>query len=329
MLLNIQKQIVRFLASLPSFVVGWLGGSPHIVDGQVLDPRFNMLNKLFPSRDKVPYDIQALRRDTDQRGGWLCLDSFDGIYVEDVDLEEGTRSVPVRIYFGASGVDTSTSGCPTVLYFHGGGHIAGSIESHDQVCRRLACRASCKVISVGYRLAPENKFPAGIEDAFFVFDYLYQHATKYGVDKHRIALMGDSAGANVAAVVAQRCARTDRNPCFQVLVAPWLDMTYQKQRRSYTSFGKGYVLELEGLKWFSEEYLAGGDSADPLVSPILGDVSGVASTAVLVAEFDPLRDEGLEYADKLRASGVDVDLYFYGGLPHAFLNMAGYLEEAD
>ena len=185
-----------------------------------------------------------------------------------------------------------------MAYFHGGGWVLGSIETHDHIARGLAAGSGCAVLSVDYRLAPEHPFPAGLDDAFTVSTWVQEHASSLGCDPERLAIGGDSAGANLAAVVTQ----SGRFPFrFQLLVYPVTDV--RGGTTSYEELAEGFGLTSEGMRWFLEHYLSGAEGApnDPRVSPLLADDSAFAAsprTLVITAELDPLRDEGEAYAER-------------------------------
>ena len=214
-----------------------------------------------------------------------------------------------------------------MAYFHGGGWVLGSIETHDHIARGLAAGSGCAVLSVDYRLAPEHPFPAGLDDAFTVSTWVQEHASSLGCDPERLAIGGDSAGANLAAVVTQ----SGRFPFrFQLLVYPVTDV--RGGTTSYEELAEGFGLTSEGMRWFLEHYLSGAEGApnDPRVSPLLADDSAFAAsprTLVITAELDPLRDEGEAYAERLRAVGVAAETTRYDGMIHAFFSLGAFLSD--
>jgi acetyl esterase len=216
---------------------------------------------------------------------------------------------------------------PALIYYHGGGHCIGSLNTHRLACRQLSVAARCVVIAVDYRLAPEHKFPTGINDCLAVFDGVVQRSEEFGVAPEKIAVGGDSAGANISAVVAQQRKEPEYSPCFQLLIVPWLDLS--KQARSYELFEKGFQLDKYTMEWYTNHYLVRPeDSLNPMASPALGEVEGVCPAAVIVAGFDPLRDEGLEYGNRLLAAGVDTTVRLHEGLIHPFMNFSGHVPVA-
>ena len=209
---------------------------------------------------------------------------------------------------------------PLLVFYHGGGQAIGDIDTHDDLCRLICRDGGVHVLSVDYRLAPEHKAPAGNDDAFAAFRWALDHAGELGADADRVAVGGDSAGGNHAALVSQR-ARNEkvRLPALQLLLYPVTN--YRDETRSQTLFGSGYFLTKRDLRWFRDKYLDGSelDASDPRVSPGLADdFSGLPPALVLTAGFDPLRDEGRQYADALRAAGVPVDYRMFGSLVHGF-----------
>jgi acetyl esterase len=210
---------------------------------------------------------------------------------------------------------------PLLLFFHGGGFSIGDIETHDGLCRLLCRDAGVHVLSVDYRLAPEHKAPAALQDSYAAYRWALEHATELGADPTRIAVGGDSAGGNLATVVSQQ-ARNDgvQLPTLQLLLYP---ATQFGETRSMTLFADGYYLEKDDMHWCRDQFLGGAqvDAADARVSPLLADdLSGLPPALVLTAGFDPLRDEGRQYADAMRAAGVTVDYREFGPLVHGFAN---------
>ena len=214
-----------------------------------------------------------------------------------------------------------------LVYLHGGGWVIGSIDSHDQVCRRLANGSGHAVLSVGYRLAPEHPFPAPLEDAVAATRWAYAHAEQLGCRADRLAVGGDSAGANLAIAVAQL------GPVplvYQLLVYPVTDCT--QAQPSYTENAEGPFLTRAAMSWFIQHYLAGdaGSPTDPRVSPLLAADHVLAATPpamVITAQFDPLRDEGDAYAIRLAELGVPTSHVRFGGMFHAFFSLGDFLDD--
>jgi acetyl esterase len=216
---------------------------------------------------------------------------------------------------------------PALMFFHGGGFVICNLDTHDRLCRSLANASGCAVVSVDYRLAPEHKYPAAVDDAYAATRYVAEHAAEFGIDPNRIAVGGDSAGGNLAAVVSL-LARDRGGPRlkFQLLIYPLVD--FEDKSPSMRQFGQGdHFLSIEGLDWFKETYLARADAArEPSVSPMNAtDFRGLPPAMVITAECDPLRDQGEAYARKLEAAGVRVELKRYEGMIHPFLSLAGII----
>jgi acetyl esterase/lipase len=225
--------------------------------------------------------------------------------------------IPVRIF-----TPTGNGPFPLVVYFHSGGWVLGTLDSYDRLCRSIANGARCIVIAVGYRLAPDHKFPAAPEDCFAATRWVAEHASEIDGDNTRMAVVGDSAGGNLAAVVSLM-ARDRDGPSlvYQAMVYPILDL--RMQTLSYIDNADGPMLTREDMIWFRGHYLASdADIVNPLVSPLLAsDLSGLPPALLVTAEYDPLRDEGEMYGDRLRQTGVPVTMRRYDGLAHGFMGV--------
>jgi len=217
---------------------------------------------------------------------------------------------------------------PTLIYYHGGGFVIGTIETHDSTCRRLANKSRCQVISIDYRLSPEHPFPAPIDDGIAAFRYVRDNAVALGADAARLAVGGDSAGGAVAAVVCQamRDAK-EAGPAFQMLIYPATDSS--KESGSRKSFAEGYFLTKSLMDWFWKAYVpADTDLADLRLSPLLAkDFTGLPPAFVLTAGYDPLRDEGRAYADRLIDAGVKTTYVNYPGTIHGFFSLTRFLKQ--
>ncbi|MBI5505891.1 MAG: alpha/beta hydrolase [Deltaproteobacteria bacterium] len=237
--------------------------------------------------------------------------------------------IALRIYVPRTGKAPH----PVLVYYHGGGWVIGSPDTHDVPARCLAERSACIVISVDYRLAPEHKFPGPFEDAMASFAWAAANAASFGGDPSRIAVGGDSAGGNLAAAVAQQTSLTGRRvPDFQLLVYPVTDLGAES--RSYELFADGFYLTRPLMRWFRDHYLPDSTPAsawgeDPRVSPLRApNLAGLPPACVMTAGFDPLRNEGKAYAERLLEAGVAVDYRNYPTLIHGFLSMAGVIGPA-
>ncbi len=214
---------------------------------------------------------------------------------------------------------------PLLVYYHGGGFTYGDLDTHDEVCRILCRHAGAHVLAVDYRLAPEHLFPAAVEDARAALGWAYANASQLGADPRRIGVAGDSAGGNLAAVVAQLAARDGGPaPVLQLLIYPVTDFT--TRRRSRELYGEGFLLTNAEMDWFETNYLgaAGAEASDPRASPLLAaDLSGLAPAFIVTASFDPLRDEGEDYASALSNAGTPTLLRRFPGFIHAFIGATG------
>jgi acetyl esterase len=243
-------------------------------------------------------------------------------------VAEGTHApIPLRVYRPAGVPDTTR--LPAYVYFHGGGWVIGDVNTHDVVCRQLTAASGASVVSVDYRLAPEHKFPAAADDAWAATRWVVAHAAELGLDGQRLAVGGDSAGGNLAAVVALM-ARDAGGPAIalQVLIYPVTDV--MRETRTYADFADGYMLTRDSMRWFIAHYLASkADAADWRVSPLRApSLAGLPPALIVTAGFDPLRDEGEQYAGRLRDAGNMVDYACYGGMVHGFLGMGKLLDTA-
>jgi acetyl esterase len=244
--------------------------------------------------------------------------------VRDILVPGPVGKLPVRIYDPDPG-----KALPLLVYFHGGGWVIGDIEVVDRPCRALANAAHCVVASVNYRLSPETKFPGPVEDCYAATSWLAAHAAELGADPARVAVSGDSAGGNLSAAVALM-ARDRNGPklAFQLLIYPVTAPAKGTTFASYTENAENYLLTRAAMEWFWDHYLdAEAEGRNPYASPLFAaDHGRLPPAMVITAEFDPLRDEGMAYARKLREAGVDVKTSHYEGLIHGFFWMAGVID---
>jgi len=245
--------------------------------------------------------------------------------VEDRALDVGGRTLPVRIY-RPDGVGDGPA--PTLVFYHGGGFVIGSLSSHDRDCRALANRGACQVIAVDYRLAPEHPFPAAPEDAMAALDAVVAQAADLGVDAGHLAVGGDSAGGNLAAVAALHARDAGIPLRLQLLIYPAVAGA-EHEFASRAENGSGYMLDTEMVEWFMKAYFPEGIPIDWRAAPMLAaDHHGLAPALVITAEYDPLRDEGEAYAKLLEAAGVPAKATRYDGLVHGFFGMGALVPAA-
>ena len=245
--------------------------------------------------------------------------------VEDGSIPGPGGDLPVRIYRP----DLNAGDLPALVYFHGGGHVVGSLDTHDAVARNLCNGAGCVVMSVGYRLAPEHKFPAAAEDAYAAVRWCAAHGTEIGIDLRRMAVGGDSAGGNLAAVAALMARDAGDPPIrLQVLIYPMTDYAYDTD--SYRIYAEGYGLQSQLMRWLHNQYLRGKeDRFDWRAAPLRArDLSGLPPALVLTAQCDILHDEGEAYAERLRVAGVEVEYHECQGMIHGFFTMAPMIDDA-
>ncbi len=240
--------------------------------------------------------------------------------VVDESIEGRGGAIPIRIYFPNEKEDL-----PVIVFFHGGGFVLFGLEEHDLVCRRLCRDNEAIVVAVDYRLAPEHKFPAAVHDCYDAIVWVAANIQSYRGNAEKLAVMGDSAGGNLAAVISQM-ARDLNGPRItaQVLIYPVIDA--RQHHPSVEENAEGYILTKDLMHWFLDLYKNGEtDVLNPQMSPLLADnLSNLPPMLVQVAEFDPLRDEGIDYAEKLKVAGNHVQLTNYKGLTHTYFSMPNF-----
>jgi acetyl esterase/lipase len=260
-----------------------------------------MYRQIFAGGDLPPADVQVENRSIDGPGGAL----------------------PLRIYTprGANGAARGV-----VLYCHGGGFVLGDLDIYDSTCRTICAGSDCIVVSVDYRLAPEHPFPAAVEDCHAALAWLGAHAGEIGGDPQRLAVCGDSAGANLSAVLALIARDEGIALRYQVLLYP-VTSAQPGDLPSHTEFGEGYVLSRKAMQAFTRHYFGADKAPDWRGAPLLARrLSGLAPALVMVGSYDVLRDDGVTYANALIAAGVPTTLVEYRGLSHGFINMAAFLD---
>jgi acetyl esterase len=251
--------------------------------------------------------------------------------VEDRTIPGPGGDIPVRIYW-PKWPGTDSNPFPLVVYFHGGGWVICDLDTHDETCRTLAKGSGAVVASVDYRLAPEHRFPAAAEDAYAATVWAADHAADLGADPSRVAVAGDSAGGNLAAVVPLMARDRGGPPLrFQLLIYPVTDVSATRDDYpSKSDNGSGYFLTTEHMEWYRDKYLPEGeDGSAPYISPVrAADCAGLPPALVITAEYDPLRDEGETYARKLSEAGVPAEIERSPGMFHGFFGLSTVLDEA-
>lgn len=272
-----------------------------------------VLATLSPSTARDTYDLRAAGLESSSIIGEVINRTIPG----------PGGDLPIRVYRPHDAGDAT----PCLMFFHGGGWVIGTIDTHDLVCRALTEATNATVVSVGYRLAPEHPFPAAPNDCTAATKWVAEHGAEIGVDGTRIAVCGDSAGGNLAAVAAQDCADGPKISA-QALVYPAVDCS-NTGRDSMTRNGEGYLLTATSMEWFYDHYVTNAESRlDPRLSPLLGNLAGQPPAIVFTAEFDPLADEGQAYAEALAAAGVEVEYFQFVGQVHTFFTQVGFQDAA-
>lgn len=307
---------------MPDPIIDRLAGAPPVVrDGRVLDRRVQALihvgDRLGLTLDDADEGVVA-RRERLARAAALGMPKRMGIHVVDRMIPGPAGEIPVRIYrrFGLP------EGSPAIVYLHGGGWATGDLDTHDASCRLLADDSDCLVVSVDYRLAPEHPFPAAVDDAVAAYRWVQLNSAELSIETGRVGVMGDSAGGNLAAVIAQVTRDTDvPPPVAQCLVYPATDLLMRE--KSHELFAEGFFLSRASMEWYRAQYLPDRpDWESPLASPIeQPDLTGVAPALIITAGFDPLRDEGRRYAERLADAGVATRYRCYDDMVHGFFGM--------
>ncbi len=309
---------------LPAEARRRLAGRPIQVDGVPLDPDLQLLLRLerMTTAGTPATPVERRRRHLDVATELAGGRHPAGVHTRALVIAGtgGTPSLAARLYTPIG----LPAGSPLLVYLHGGGWVTGSLNSHEAVCRFLASGAGVRVLAVDYRLAPEHPFPAAVLDAVAAYRYACSHADELGADPSAIALGGDSAGANLAAVAAHLAVRSGEPvPAFLLLFYPPCDAVNRTASRDL--FAEGFLLTDADIVWFRDHYLpAERDHGDPRASILLADdLTGMPPTYLVTAGFDPIRDEGEEFGRRLAEAGVPVVVRRQGDLVHGFVNMLG------
>jgi acetyl esterase len=292
----------------------FLEGHRIRLGGRVMDPKAQIVGEFVKSIRK-PGDFPPLPELRQQLRTMVTLMDEPAPAlprIEDLRVPGPAGTIPARLYGPSIGTPL-----PCVAYFHGGGWVQGDLETHHGLCARLAQHAGAVVVAFDYRLAPEHKFPAAVEDCLAAYRWLRAQARELGGDPARVAVAGDSAGGNLSAVVSQLSAPTV--PTCQALIYPAVDFSFETE--SHRDMENGHVIPRDRVLWYMAQYLREDkDMADLRASPLRApSLAGQPPTLIVTAGFDPLRDEGKAYADRLRAAGVDVVYREYTGQIHAFM----------
>jgi acetyl esterase len=318
-----ESLLVSGLAKLPPRAQLLLAGGRAIrVDGQQLDPEIQLTLRLLklaarPEFEELP--VPEARAEIRREAALYSGAPLPVADVRELDVPGAEGQLSARLYLP----DGAGTPAPLLVYLHGGGWVVGDLDTHDQPCRFLAREGGVRVLAVDYRCAPEHPFPAGLEDCLAATRFALEHADQMGADPARVAVGGDSAGANLATAVARLLAlEGGPAPAFQLLIYPVTDLS--RKRESYRLFREGFFLTERQMDWYREHYLEDPESAgDPRVSPILAsDLAALPPAHVVTAGFDVLRDEGEDYARLLRDAGVRVTSTREPGMIHGFAHGA-------
>lgn len=318
-----ERRAFQALLALPPSLRRAIDRHPRLIDGNRLDPDTNVGLKIMAKLPGGEFDQMAVpdaRRALAAQSWMFAGPPIAVRETREVSIDGPGGAIPARLYLPERSAYASGP-VPLLIYFHGGGWVLGDINTHDYGCRYLCANAGVAVLNVDYRLAPEHRFPAAAEDAVAAFRWAHEHAGELGIDPERIAVGGDSAGGNLAAVVAQVTKREGGPmPAFQLLGVPVTQIG--APTRSRDLFATGYFLTKANMIWYEDHYLGDGDRTDVRASPLLADdLDGLPPAYVVVAGFDPLRDEGIAYAEKMRAAGVPVTLRVHTDAVHTMLTM--------
>ncbi|HVU00100.1 MAG TPA: alpha/beta hydrolase [Polyangiaceae bacterium] len=320
---RLEHAATRLLFQLPPAVlVALSGGRPVVVDGNTLHPEMQFL-----IRGRELIGGRPLHEGTPDEARHRMLaeairyaDDPIALVVRDFEIPGPAGQISVRHYSPLEPAGPR----PLLVFFHGGAFVVGDLDSHDEPCRVLCHEANVNVLAVMYRRAPENPFPAAIDDAFAAFRWAKEHASELSADPSRIGVGGDSAGGNLSAVVSQLGREAGVSPAFQLLVYPAVDRTTRYP--SLELFQRGFFLTAEDIAWADSSYMGTRTElrADPRISPLRAtSLANLCPAATFTAGFDPLRDEGEAYAEALSRAGVPSTVRRFSGLIHGFFNMGG------
>lgn len=322
-----RRALRTMFSAPPPLLRALVGPLPRNDRGHELDlPTRAFLRTVAGAREPIgARGLEAMRFEMDFRAPWADFERHDVHVSERAIPGDRGHAIGIRVYTPAGGDGAR----PICIYFHGGGFVIGSVRSHDGLCSRIAQRTDSVVVSVDYRLAPEHRFPAAAHDAIAAFRWVSANARELGGDASRIALAGDSAGGNLAAVTAWHERAAAIPPRFQLLVYPVTDYVHAYESRRL--YSRGFLHDEEAIHWFRGHYFgdAEADRDHPLASVIRApDLRGVAPAHIVTAGFDPLRDDGERYAARLAEQGVPVTHVCEEPLVHGFFSLGGILPSA-
>jgi len=302
---------------------------PRAVEGCAIEPRLAAmlaLDDLMKASDLRRFAPTKARAHLVESVAGVCEQITEGVDVDDLRLQGPAGLLPARKYIPTGLASPSAA----IFFIHGGGWVTGDLDTHDSFCRRVALDARARVIAIDYRLAPESPFPGPVEDVTAAFRDVVARAPELGIDPARIAVMGDSAGGNLSAVISLHTKQDAIRPCLQVLIYPALDATCS--HRSHLVFAEGWMLTRPMIDWYYGHYAGDEDPTKrrhPDMSPLFApSLEGLPPALIYTAGFDPLRDEAAAYAERLKKAGVSVELVCFDSMIHGFILMGGVVPAA-
>ncbi len=311
------EHVVRAIARAPMPILKIIAGKPVEVEGKRLDPLMQIICQKFAPDPQNPPPLEAKRKDLDIRGAWLAHKIDPNVSIKTLTIPGPGGDIKCELHC-PSGLPSSGR---AIIHFHGGGHVMGSPQSHRRTSNRMAKDTQSIVVVPDYRLAPENPFPAAIEDCLAVFDFVAENHQELGIDPTKIALAGGSAGGNLAAVVANHRRSAPVRPRLQILWYPNTERSTARQ--SFETLGSGFLLDLNEIQEFNDAYSPDPKNLmNPLATPASDDLTGVCPAIILAAGFDPYLDDNLAYAERLRQAGANVEIRVYASLIHGFTGMS-------
>ncbi|MBE8191777.1 MAG: alpha/beta hydrolase [Alphaproteobacteria bacterium] len=325
--MNIQKILLGLLKRLPSFVIRRMAGVPLEIDGNVLDPHIHLLARQAEKQEIDFSDILQARKNINEMMSVLNAGRRAGVSVSDTTIKGEGSTLGIRIYTPTiKGKMKKT--LPAVLFFHQGGLVVMDVDSNDTFCTIMADICGACVISLDYRLCPEHKFLDTHADAKTLWDYVQANAEALAIDASRVGVAGDSAGGLLASVLCQRLQEAGgTQPKAQLLVYPWVSTSFRAQDGAYegsmASCAECFPLDSATMEFFTAQVFPNDEGIEhPFANPLAREnLAGLPSAIVATAGFDPIRDQGNQYAKRLSAAGVSVTHYCFGSLSHSFLSM--------